>query len=160
MKPPLSYCRLAALAAPMLFGCGHVDFTPAGAGNPNRVLIGTVQAPDSETLPPDTVVAVEVVDPERATEKPPSAVLGEPATAPLQSTLPPKVLGEQVIRSPGQFPVAFRIEYTAVDEQLERGLILQARVSYGGKVRYFNVNSSAVTLGNYAEPHSIFVNRL
>ena len=160
MKTPLPYLRLAGLIVPLLFGSGHMDFTPAGTGDPSRVLTGTISAQDNDTLPADAEVAVEVVDPQRTLEKAPSSVLGEPPSVPLQSTLPPKVLGEQLIKNPGQFPIAFRVEYTAVDEALQRGLIVQVRISYGGKVRFFNVNSSSVTLSNLSDPHRISVNRL
>ena len=80
-----------------------------GTGDPSRVLTGTISAQDNDTLPADTEVAVVVVDPQRTTEKAPSSVLGEPPSVPLQSTLPPKVLGRQVIKNPGQFPIAFRV---------------------------------------------------
>ena len=143
MKTPLPYLRLAGLIVPLLFGCGHMDFTPAGTGDPSRVLTGTISAQDNDTLPADAEVAVEVVDPQRTLEKAPSSVLGE-----------------QLIKNPGQFPIAFRVEYTAVDEALQRGLIVQVRISYGGKVRFFNVNSSSVTLSNLSDPHRISVNRL
>ena len=159
MKNPLTRAWLAGLAAVVAAGCaGHLDITPAG--DPNRVLIGRVEARSSDLLPPDAVVSVRVVDPERTAEKPPSAVLGEPSPIPERSMLPPKILGEQIIKNPGQFPVAFRVEYTAIDDQLQRGLIVEARISFGGKVQYFNINSSGVTLTNFTDTHVISVNRL
>jgi uncharacterized lipoprotein YbaY len=129
-------------------------------GDSNRVLTGRVETRDSSALPADAVVLVRVVDPQRTTEKPPGAVLGERSAIPQESAMPPKVLGEQEIKNPGQFPVAFRVEYTAIDEQLRSGLIVEARVSYGGKVRFFNRESSAVTLSNYTDQHVVMVNRL
>ena len=160
MKTPVPYLWLAGLVVPLFFGCGHVDFTPAGMGDPSRVLTGTISAQGDDVLPADTEVAIEVVDPQRTTEKAPNSVLGEPATVPLQSTLPPKVLGKQLLKNPGQFPIAYRVEYTAVDEALQRGLIVQVRISYGGKVRFFNVNSSSVNTSNMSDPHRISVNAL
>ena len=97
MKTPLPFLGLAALIVPLWVACGQMDFTPAGTGDPSRVLTGTIAAQqDNETLPPDTEVAIEVVDPQRTMEKAPNSVLGEPPSVPLQSTLPPKVLGRQV----------------------------------------------------------------
>ena len=54
--------------------------------------------------------------------------------------------------------MAFRVVYRADDELLRKGLNIEARVSFGGKVRYFNLNHYAVTLGNAADPHRITVN--
>jgi len=127
---------LAASAALALAGCGELDLTPEGS--PGRVLTGRIELSDSAALPADAVVSVRVVDPSAA-------------------GMPPLVLGSQTIRGPGAAPVEFRVEYRAEDEALRRGLNIEARVSYGGKVRYFNVNKYVVTLGNAADPHRITV---
>jgi len=159
MKKPLPRAWLAGMAAVLAVGCGsHLDISPMS--DPDRVLIGRVEARGSDVLPSDAVVSVRVVDPERTTDKPPSAVLGEPSPIPERSILPPKILGEQIIKHPGQFPIVFRVEYTAIDEQLQRGLIVEARISFAGKVQYFNLESSAVTLTNFADTHVVSVNRL
>jgi uncharacterized lipoprotein YbaY len=70
----------------------------------------------------------------------------------------PVVLGEQKIPNPGTPPVPFRIEYRAEDTVLRHGLNIEARISVGGKLRFYNVNSYAVTLANAAEPHEVWVN--
>jgi len=49
-------------------------------------------------------------------------------------------------------------EYRAEDDVLRKGLNIDARVSFGGKVRYYNRNSYVVTLGNAADAHRISVN--
>lgn len=149
---------MAVLAAIMTGGCGHLDLTPEG--DPNRVLTGTVEFREPFTLPPDATVVVRVVDSKRETEQQPTAVLGEPSTLAPQSSLPPKILGEQVIHNPSQPPIPFRIEYFAMDEQLRRGINVEARISYDGRVRFFNVNSYAITLNNFGDPHTVWVNRL
>jgi putative lipoprotein len=126
---------LPALAAALaLSGCGHLDVPPEGS--PLRVLTGQVELGDAMALPPDTSVTVRVVD----------------MTA---AGMPPQVLGSQTITNPGPAPVPFRVEYTADDETLRRGLNIEARVSFGGKVRYYNVNRYAVTLGNASDPHRV-----
>ena len=128
---------LAAAAALALAGCGQLDLTPEG--DPSRVLTGQVELGASVALPSDAVITVRVVDASN-------------------SGLPPQVLGSQTIRSPGAAPIAFRVEYRAEDEVLRRGLYVEARVSFGGRVRYYNLNRYAVTLGNASDTHRIYVN--
>jgi uncharacterized lipoprotein YbaY len=131
-------CLLLAIGAALgLAGCGQLDLTPEG--DPSRVLTGQVEIDGSAALPPDTVVTVRVVD---------ASALG----------MPPQVIGAQTINNPGNAPVEFRVLYRADDELLRKGLNIEARVSFGGKVRYFNLNRYAVTLGNAADPHRITVN--
>ena len=156
MKKRSLIVAFAALALLFAGGCGHLDLTPEG--NPNRVLTGVVDFNGETALAADSVVVIRVVDPTGITETAPAQVLGSPSAAGSAAELPPKVLGEQVIRNPGRAPVAFRIEYEAVDEQLRRGLNIEARVSSGGKLRYFNVNSYSITLNNVNDPHTISVN--
>jgi hypothetical protein len=148
----------ATLASLFLGGCGHLDLTPEG--NPDRVLTGVVEFNGEPALTADSIVVIRVVDPTGITETSPAQVIGSPSTAQSTPVLPPKVLGEQIIKNPGSTPVSFRIEYTAADEQLRRGLNIEARVSFGGKLRYFNVNSYAITLNNVSDPHTILVNRV
>jgi uncharacterized lipoprotein YbaY len=128
---------IPALAALALAGCGQLDMAPEG--DPARVLTGKVDLGDAVALPADAVVTVRVVD---------ATGIG----------VPPRVLGSQTITSPGASPVDFRVEYQADDELLRHGLNVEARVSWGGRVRYYNVNSYAVTLGNASDPHRVTVN--
>jgi uncharacterized lipoprotein YbaY len=133
-----TFAILAAAAALALSGCGQMDLTPEG--DPGRVLTGTVDIGEEIALPTDTTVTVRVVD----------------ASNP---GMPPVVLGSQTITNPGVAPIAFRVEYRAEDEVLRQGLNVDARISYGGKVRYYNLNQYAVTLGNAADEHRISVIR-
>jgi len=102
-------------------------------------LTGQVELGASEALPTDAVITVRVVD----------------ASNP---GMPPEVLGSQTIKNPGAAPIGFRVEYRAEDEVLRRGLNIEARVSIGGRVRYYNLSRYAVTLGNASDPHRIYVN--
>jgi uncharacterized lipoprotein YbaY len=120
-----------------LSGCGQIDVSPEG--DPARVLTGQVELGDSAALPADAVVTVRVVD--------------------ASAGMPPRILGSQTIDRPGAAPIDFHVEYRAEDEILRRGLLVEVRVSYGGKVRYFNVNHYAVTFGNAADVHRITVDR-
>jgi uncharacterized lipoprotein YbaY len=128
---------LAAAAALALVGCGHLELSPEG--DPSRILTGQVELGVSEPLPADAIVTVRVVDASNA-------------------GMPPEVLGSQTIKNPGAAPISFRVEYRAEDEVLRRGLNVEARVSVGGKVRYYNLNRYVVTLGNASDPHRIYVN--
>jgi uncharacterized lipoprotein YbaY len=128
---------MAALAVLASAGCGQLDLTPEG--NPSRVLRGEVDWGDTSALPADATVTVRVVDATRV-------------------GMPPDVLGSQTIRNPGSAPVAFRVEYWAEDDVLRRGLNVEVRVAWGGKVRYFNMNGHAVTLGNASDTHRVTVN--
>jgi uncharacterized lipoprotein YbaY len=131
-----TFAFLAAAVALALTGCGQMDLTPEG--DPGRVLVGTVDIGEETALPADTTVTVRVVDASNA-------------------AMPPVVLGSQTITNPGVAPVAFRVEYRAEDEALRQGLNVEARISYDGKVRYYNVNKYAVTLGNAADEHRVSV---
>jgi len=128
----------AAAALALLAGCGQLDLTPEG--NPARVLVGQIQLGDAAPLPPDASATVRVVDANQ---------LGQP----------PVVLGSQTLTHLGTPPLDFRVEYQAVDELLRQGLNIEVRVSYGGRVRYFNRNRYAVTLGNVADVHRVNLDR-
>ena len=120
----------------MAVGCGHLDIQ--AEGDPERVLTGTVNFHAAEPLTSDTVVTVRLIDP------------AGPAGL-------PSVLGEKSIENPGSSPVPFRIEYRAEDAVLRRGLQLEARVSIGGKLRFYNVNGYGVTLAKAADPQEVWV---
>jgi len=135
MKKTCAFLLVVAFAA---FGCGHLELS--SEGNPLRVLTGQVDLGDSATLPQDASVTVRVID----------------ASA---TGMPPEVLGSQTIQNPGATPVAFRVEYRAEDEVLRRGLNIEARVSFGGKVQYYNLNRYVVTLGNASDSHRVTVTR-
>jgi uncharacterized lipoprotein YbaY len=158
MKKRSPFAAVATLALLCAGGCGHFDLTPEG--DPNRVLTGSVDFDVATTLPDDSIVVVRVVDPTGLTETAPAKVLGSPTAEESKAALPPKVLGEQVIHGPVQAPIPFRLEYKAGDEQLGRGLNIEVRISSGGRVHYFNVNSFAITLNNVNDPHAVIVNRV
>lgn len=147
---------LVTLTAGLLAGCGTLDLTPEG--NPSRVVSGTVELVGLVALPADAVVVVRVVDPTRATIPQPTTIMGQVTPKETEMSQPPTVLGEQTIHSPGQVPVPYRIEYTATDEQLRRGLNIEARIAFGGRVQYSNQSSFAIVLANVSDPHPVLVN--
>jgi uncharacterized lipoprotein YbaY len=154
MIPPF-FCSVALLAG-LTAGCGHLDVTPQD--DPNRVLNGTVVfGNDPMLLPDDAVVVVSVIDavpPPPLPMTPDNQMLKRPVPPP---DVPPEVLGEQTIRHPGDSPIPFRIEYRAESDQLRHGLNIEARVSYGGRVRYLNLDHCAIGLNDYADPQTIRV---
>lgn len=154
MKRPL-LLSLAALALVLFAGCGHMDLSPET--DPNRILTGTVNVRMSLIPPPDAQVVVRVVAPPDLTSAPTTAtndlVIGERGTR----EQPEQVLAEQVIRTPGALPVPFRVEFRAPDEQLRRGLNVEARISWGGRLRFRNLDAIAITLANVSQPQTIWV---
>jgi uncharacterized lipoprotein YbaY len=136
-------------------GCGHVDLTPEG--DPNRVLTGTVNVRMNLIPPPDAEVVVRILNPSDVTAAPtaPSKdlVIGERGTR----EQPEQVVAEQTIHAPPAMPVSFRIEYRASDAMLRRGLNIDARISWGGRIRFRTVDAQAVTLATVESPHVIWV---
>ncbi|HEY1847773.1 MAG TPA: YbaY family lipoprotein [Opitutaceae bacterium] len=133
MRQVLGILAVGAMLATA--GCGQLDLTPEG--DPSRALVGQIEYSSEDALPPGAVLTIRVVD---------------------TSALPPNVLGTQTIENPGPSPVAFHVNYFAVDDLLRRGVNVEARLSFGGKVRYYNVNHYVVTLGTAGDSHSIHVN--
>jgi uncharacterized lipoprotein YbaY len=145
-----------AVAGP---GCGGVQMdTKIDDPNANRVVTGTVEVGDGVVLPPDAVVAVRVEDVAHQGYKDQNAaMLGNP-NAPQPVTMPPEVIGEQRIDHPQGPSIPFSVKFSATDQQMAGGLVLEARVSFGGKVRYFNVDSYAINSLNITSPRRIDVN--
>jgi hypothetical protein len=84
-------------------------------------------------------------------------LLNQPVTATvaLAAGTGPQELGEQIIKHPGASPVAYHIEYQAEDDVLRRGLTIEVRISYDGRVRLTNSNQYSVTLPDVKDPHPL-----
>jgi uncharacterized lipoprotein YbaY len=135
-----------------------MDTTTTPDPNANRVVTGTVEVGDGVVLPPDAVVAVRVVDvAHRGYVDQNAAAMGNP-NAPQGVTLPPEVIGEQRIDHPVGASIPYTVRFSATDAQMDGGLVLEARVSFDGKVRYFNVESYAINSVNIGSPRRIEVN--
>ena len=136
-------------------GCGHVDVAPEG--NPNRVVTGTVNVRMDLLPPPDSQVVVRIVRPADTTAAPVSPardlVIGERGT----HERPEQVLAEQVIRAPAAMPVPFRIEFKAGDDELRHGLNIEARISWGGRLRFRNMEAQAISLDTISQPQTVWV---
>ncbi len=134
---------LSALAAFVLGGCAHLDTTPAG--NPDRVLNGTVVFEGA--LPAGTEIIVRLLEPSAA-DKARGVGADFPAAAPATGTRTDRLVGEyrETLAAAAMQPVPFKIEYFAEDALLRRGLNLDVRVSFGGKLRFRTGNAHVVTL--------------
>ncbi|MBC7367830.1 MAG: YbaY family lipoprotein [Undibacterium sp.] len=129
MKTPIRL--IALLVCTLVAGCGHLEMTPES--DPNRVVTGTVNLRMPTDLPADASVLVRVVEGARG-----------------EATL--RVLGEQAITRAGEPPVAYRVEFRADDALLRRGVNIEARVSFGGQLRYYNFNAIGLNAGNIDRP--------
>jgi uncharacterized lipoprotein YbaY len=130
---------VALFTCMLLAGCGHLEMTPES--DPNRVVTGTVNLRMPTDLPADATLMVRVVDGAR----------NEPTL---------RVLGEQTIAQASKTPVPFRVEFRADDILLRRGLNLDARISFGGQLRYYNINEVGFTLSSMDRPVVVVVDPL
>ena len=53
--------------------------------------------------------------------------------------------------------MAFHLEFRASDELLRHGLNLEARIAYGGRVRFRTVNAYLVTQSSLGRNHELWV---
>jgi uncharacterized lipoprotein YbaY len=154
MKNP--FVVIAAIAAILLgsAGCGHLDLKPEGS--PNRVATGSVKVRMNLLPPADSEVVVRIVQPPDITAAPTAAsgiTIGERGSR----ERPEQVVAEQVIHAPAALPVSYRIEFRADDAQLRRGLNIEARISWGGRLRFRNLEAQAITVGTLDQPQDIWV---
>lgn len=127
-------------------GCEHLDL--ATAGSPDRVLNGTLNVPSA--LPAGTEVLVRLIDVAAKDSAPMPAGSDLPLGDRARPVAVDRVLGEhrQKLETGTTQPVPFKIEYRAEDSVLRHGLTVEARISYGGKVRYRTLNAHVVTLAS------------
>lgn len=142
---PSLFVALAALL--LSAGCNSIDVTSGGISS--RVLNGTVAA--GMGLPAGSEITVRLFAVSAAPEGP------RPANNELVPLLRPtqggeRVLGEQTqkLAAGTADPVPFQIEYTADDATVRHGLNVEARISFGGKLRYRTINAHVVTLASSA----------
>lgn len=127
-------------------GCEHLEL--ATAGSPDRVLNGTLNFPSA--LPAGAEVLVRLID----------VASTDGAQMPIRNDLPlgdrakpvvmDRVLGQylQKMETVTTQPVPFKIEYQAADSVLRHGLNVEARISFGGKVRFRTLSAHVVTLAS------------
>ena len=134
------------LLAGALAGCGSLEVTHGT--NPDRVLAGTVNV--GTALPAGAEIVVRLLAPP-ATQDPLRAagadmpVITRPT---VQSS--ERVVAEQTVTLTAgtSDPVPFRLTYFAEDAVMRRGLTVDARVSFGGHLRYRTIQAHAITLNS------------
>ncbi len=134
-------------------GCTHVDVT-SGAGS-NHVVTGIVKCPTRLVAPPDSEVAVRIVGGAGA-----AASIGAGNDLIVdrhEGGAAGAVIAEQTIHAPWTMPVPFQIEFRADEVRLRQGLNLEARISWGGRVRYRSVESQVITPANLDKPYTLWV---
>lgn len=154
MKTPVFFLAAIGLCFAAI-GCQQLDLTPEG--DPNRVVTGTVTFGENTLFPPGSEVLVRVVDTsvmERPLETPGMEIPVVDRGRPIKTE---RVLGSQIIRSPGVTPVPFSIEFYADDARLRRGLAIDARISLEGRVQYRTLTAHMLTLGSVRFPQEVVV---
>lgn len=136
-------------------GCANLEIVKPG--DPQRTVNGTVEIRSGTALPEDTVVVVRVMDMAGLEQMRSAASRDLPLGDRAKAEPVPQVLAEQTIRGARGASVPFRLEFTADDDLLRHGVNIDARISFGGKVRFRTANAHVVTLGNVESPHAVWV---
>jgi uncharacterized lipoprotein YbaY len=156
---------LAVAALALTAGCGTLNLG-TDAGEADRVLTGTVEfrAPTADSamavqLPPGCSLVVRVIDPNPPQTATPLQTSSEMAAARQAPT--PVTVGESTLRDLGDAPFVYRVEYSASDDDLRRGLQLEARITTAdGHLIYSNTDSFSVGLNDAGEPHRIVLDKI
>lgn len=138
-------------------GCQNLDL--ATSGDPQRVVTGQVNLRPDIIFPADTQVVVRVFE-NTTTNDPLRAASLNDLASPAGVSQPEKierVLAEKTIAAPAGKPVPFQIEFRADDDELRRGVNIEARISYDGRVRFRTLDAQLITLGSVAAPHEVWV---
>jgi uncharacterized lipoprotein YbaY len=148
---------LFAACAAFLTGpaCSHIEITQEG--DPHRTVSGTVEFRSDLALPADAVVVVRLVDLAGTEQMRATANRDLPLGDRAKADPVPQVLGEQTITGAKGGSIPFHIEFMADDRLLRHGLNLDARISFGGKVRFRTASGHVVTLGNVEYPHTVWL---
>ncbi len=127
-------------------GCSHIDVS--ASGNSERVLSGVVNA--GSLLPAGAEVLVRVIAATSALGTSGEISSDTPVATRAPAVRTEHVLGEQVQRLAAATvdPVPFRVEYTAEDAVLRRGVNVEVRISVAGKVRFRTIRAFVVTLAS------------
>lgn len=156
MKTPRFFVLAALGLLAALAGCQQLDLTPEG--DPQRTVTGTVTVGESTLFPPETEVLV------RVTDRPQNDLVSVGADANVVARNRDlgieRVLGEQRIKAPGVNSFPFRVDFQATDAQLRRGVNIDVRISYDGRLQYRTINAHALTLSGLRFPQEVAVQRV
>lgn len=120
-------------------GCANIELNPIP--DLNRLVTGTVSFTEPATLPSDAVIVVRVLETSRKDGM-------------------SRIIGEQVIKGGGNSPIPYKVEFRAEDALVQRGMNIEARVAYDGKVQLFNGNTYAITPTDLSTPKEIVVEKI
>lgn len=151
MKPSLSLSLAVCTFAILVSGCGHMDVSSEGLRS--RVVTGTLNP--GVALPAGAEVLVRVIQAGGIGRE---AGTGADIPVARQAVAPSeRILGEQVMKlaTSAGGAVPFRVEFEVEDAVLRRGVNLEARISYNGRVRFRTVQAHVVTLSSIAYPQSL-----
>lgn len=149
MSPGKTVLTLLMLTSLLLGGCANVDLDRQV--EMNRVISGTINI--SQAFPAGAEVMLRAVEM-------PGAPVPASAVAPVER-LPgvstENILGDFVVTlsSPAPDGLPFRISLPADDTRLQRGIMLEGRVVYGGALRFRTVNAHVVTARSLAYPQRV-----
>ena len=150
-------CCLAAAATAVAAGCVQLETT--ASGNPERVLTGAINF--NTSIPVGAEIVVRVLEPLR-NELPRTVETNVPVTSQPTVQRTERVLGElrKVVLEATMQPVPFAVEYRAEDALLRRGLNVDVRVTFGGKVRLRTIHAHVVTLASSPFKQEVWVQPL
>jgi uncharacterized lipoprotein YbaY len=153
LRLPLALAALLAGA-----GCSSASLDLRPESDPARVLNGTVNFRNDQPLPADAEVVVRVLDASGIEQARVAANRNLPVTAHAQVAAGPVTLAEKTVPvGPGQ-ALPFRIEFNASDEVMRHGVNIEARITYGGAVRFRTVSAQVVTLSSVdRNPYEVWV---
>jgi uncharacterized lipoprotein YbaY len=136
-------------------GCANVEVVPES--DSHRTVNGTVEFRADLVLPPDAVVVVRVIDMAGTEQQRALANRDLPIGDRAKVEPVPQMLAEQTITAPKGVSIPFHIEFQADDDLMRHGLNIEARISFGGKVRFRTATAHVLTLGNAEYPHAVWV---
>ncbi|MBI5690799.1 MAG: hypothetical protein HZC55_11985 [Verrucomicrobia bacterium] len=151
MKPLPLLSLMACCLVGLVAGCGHMDLAPEGARN--RVVTGTLNP--GVALPVGAEILVRVIQSGagiRDSGSGPDIPVNRQGGGATE-----RILGEQVnvLATVAGGPVPFKVEFEVEDAVLRRGVNLEARVSYNGRVRFRTVQAHVVTLASIPYPQTL-----
>jgi uncharacterized lipoprotein YbaY len=123
------FLLVAILVSGFVSGCSTKK-TAVGSGPSMKKVTGTVTYLPKIALPPDAMVEVQLLDVSK-------------------QDVPGDVINEQTILNPGQPPIPFSVEYDTARIVSNHTYAIQARISFGGQLRYINQTPfKVITNGN------------
>ncbi len=146
-----------AACAAFFSGAGCSNFEITKEGDPNRSVNGTVEFRSEIVLPADAELVVRVVDPSGTEQMRMAANNDLPLGNRAKMEPVPQVLTEQTIKGVKGGSIPFHVEFIADDSMLMHGLNIDARMSFGGKIRFRTAVAHVLTLGNLEDPHAIWL---